>query len=591
TNYYRGTRAITGVPNYAMVAWKGVYTGIDLVCYGQEAGLEYDFNVAPKTSIDGICMTFDGIDSLELAPSGDLLVHFAPGVTLPIPPPASYQTASNGLRAMVSSGFRLLGPKSIGFTVGAYDTTKPLTIDPVLRFSTYLGGTNYDNGNGIAADAAGNAYVTGYTLSTDFPTVRGYQSSNQGNFDAFLTKIDTKHSQVMYSTYFGGTDSDQGNRVVQAEGKAYIVGSTNSPDFPIKRAVQSTFGGEADAFVAGFDYSGRLLFSTYYGGSGNDLGYDLTRDALGNLYLTGATDSGDFPLKRAYQAQKFTGFDAFLVKLAYPLDLCGSICFATYFGGDQDDEGYGIGVDALGNITIGGETFSDDLPTNPGAFQPDPGGGQDGFVAKFNTQGNRLLYASYLGGDERDVVNDLTVDALGCAYLIGSTDSQGLATPGALQETMTGYMNAFVARITPTGSALLYCTYLGGTAYEVGTSIAVDLCGNAYVIGYTDSADFPLVNPLPGQDTQQGGYDAFISKLNPRGSALLFSTYLGGDNDDYGNGIALPHNNNLPSLFPLPDIYVVGTTNSDTFPTVNPTQGFMDCGATDAFVSVISQRN
>ena len=439
-------------------------------------------------------------------------------------------------------------------------------------------------------DTAGNAYVTGFTTgfttSTPyFPTTAGaYQTTFGGGYDdAFVTKLNPTGTALVYSTYLGGTSYDTGTGIaVDTAGNAYVTGTTGSADFPTTLgAYQTTYGGYDDAFVTKLNPTGTaLVYSTYLGGTSYDTGTGIAVDTAGNAYVTGTTGSADFPTTLgAYQTTYGGNGDAFVTKLN-PTGT--ALVYSTYLGGTSDDVGYGIAVDTAGNAYVTGYTTSYTtspyFPTTAGAYQTSFGGGyDDAFVTKLNPTGTALVYSTYLGGTSDDVGYGIAVDTAGDAYVAGYTTSPFPTTAGAYQTTFGGgYDDAFVTKLNPTGTALVYSTYLGGTSYDTGTGIAVDTAGNAYVTGTTGSADFPTT--LGAYQTTYGGNgDAFVTKLNPMGTALVYSTYLGGTGNEVGYGIAVDTAGNA---------YVTGFTTSTTdFPTTAGAYQTSFGGGDDAFVA------
>jgi len=571
---------LTDVPHYARVDYKDVYPGVSLAYYGNQSRLEYDFVVGPGGDPRQIRFGFEGADAMHLDAAGNLLLSL-PGGDVVERAPFVYQEV-NGVRKPVDGRFVLKGRGEVGFEVGAYETDRPLVLDPSLVYSTYLGGSGNDQGLGIAVDASGNAYVTGLTGSLNFPTANPLQAGNGGGYDAFVAKLNAAGSALVYSTYLGGSDYDQAFGIaVDASGNAYVTGETSSLDFPTANAIQAFFrGGLSDAFVAKLNAAGSaLVYSTYLGGN-SDLGSSVDRgsgiavDALGNAYVTGLTTSPSFPTVNPFQAANGGDSDAFVAKL----NAAGSaLVYSTYLGGAGTDEGLGIAVDAAGNAYVTGNTVSGNFPTaNP--FQASNGGGADAFVTKLNAAGSALVYSTYLGGSFDDRGFGIAVDTSGNAYVTGNTSSINFPTANPFQAsnaspcigTMCG-LDAFVSKLNAAGSALVYSTYLGGSSIDGGVSIAVDASGNAYIAGDTASGDFPMIDPLPGSALN------FVAKLNAGGSALAYSTHLGGSGADRCLGIAVDASGNA---------YVTGWTNSTDFPTVNPLQA-ANGGGLDAFVAKI----
>ncbi|WP_353750715.1 HYR domain-containing protein [Peribacillus frigoritolerans] len=593
-NYLKGNdpaKWITNLPVYHEVVYTELWPGVDLVFRSGNGQLKYDFVVQPGASIENIQLTYQGADNLSLDEEGNLQIHTDFGVLVD-QHPISYQIIREK-KIKVDSRYVIHrngdGTPYYGFEVGEYDTQYPLIIDPVLVYSTYLGGIGFDQGSAIAVDAGGNAYVTGETGSTNFPTTPGaFQPSAPGG--AFVTKLNPAGTGLVYSTYLGGNGSDQGRDIaVDAGGNAYVTGITNSTDFP------TTLGsfqpsdpdpGGSDAFVAKLNPSGSgLVYSTYLGGNNLDVGSGIAVDAGGNAYVTGVTFSTNFPTTPgSFQPIDPDGnSDAFVTKL----NPSGSgLVYSTYLGGTtQSNSGSAIAIDAGGNAYVTGVTLSPNFPTTPGSFQPiDPNpGNPDAFVTKLNPSGSGLVYSTYLGGNDFDQGTDITVDAGGNAYVTGVTFSTNFpTTPGSFQPSdPSPGEDAFVTKFNPLGSGLVYSTYLGGNTLDVGRGIAIDAGGNAYVTGVTLSTNFPTTpDAIQPSDPDPGSRDAYVTIFNPSGSALVYSTYLGGNGSDEGNGIAVDSGGNA---------YVTGVTGSTNFPTTlgsfQPSDP--DPGSSDAFVAKI----
>jgi len=571
----------TNIATYARVTYRDLYPGIDLTYYGREGQLEYDLVVRPGADLRRILVGFSGAEKLEVDARGDLLLRTGPDV-IRQRKPIAYQEV-NGMRREIPVSYVLKGAHRVAFKVAAHDSRWPLIIDPALFYSTYLGGGIRDAGQGIAVDSAGNAYVTGPTNSTAFPTATGpFQGALAGGFDAFVTKINAVGSALIYSTYLGGSKDDLGLGIaVDAAGNASLTGYTTSTNFPTTPgAFQPTSGGSADAFVTKLNSSGSgLIYSTYLGGSSDDRGFGLAVDSAGNAYVTGYSTSTDFPTSVAAFQKTLAGpADAFVTKL----NLAGSapLLYSTYLGGSSDDRGYAIAVDNSGNAYVTGSTTSTDFPTT-GAFQTTYAGGADVFVTKLNPAGS-LGYSTYLGGSGQDIGQAIAVNASGNAFVTGKTSGNFPTTAGAFQSAFGGGVNdAFVTRLNASGSApLVYSTYLGGSGDDASYGIALDSLDDAYLTGYTNSPNFPTA---AGIQTAFGGgsFDAFVTKLNPLGSAPLYSTYLGGGGDDAGQGIAVDG---------LLNAYVTGFTGSTNFPTTTGAfQTMFHGGVYDAFVTKIAE--
>lgn len=581
-NYFVGSDPAQwrqNIPTYGRVRYRDVYPGIDLVYYGNQRQLEYDFNVAPGEDAGAIKLRFEGADKVTVDPNGDLLVALGDAI-LRQPKPIVYQEV-DGERRAVDGGYRVSANGEVGFDVGEYDTARALVIDPTIVYSTYLGGGFGDGGQAIAVDSAGNVYVAGTTLSTNFPTVNPLQSTNAGSQEGFVTKINAAGTALVYSTYLGGTNADNVAAItVDSAGNAYLTGFTQSTNFPTANAIQATFGGAQDAFVTKINAAGSaLVYSTYLGGSNSEAGAGIAVDGSGNVYTTGNTQSTNFPTANALQAMS-NGGDAYVTKI----NAAGSaFVYSTYLGGSGGDSGNSLKVDATGNVYLTGTTGSTDFPTvNPiqgtnAGPTPFP---QDAFVTKINAAGTALVYSTYLGGLGLDNGLSIAIDPSGNAYLTGFTKSTNFPTANAIQpakgsaNSSTSNRDAFVTKINAAGSAFVYSTYLGGTTDQIGYAIAADASGNAYVTGETSSANgFPLVNAL--HCTIKGPQDAFITKLDAAGSAFLYSTYLGGSGYDAATAIAVDSSHNA---------YITGTTHSGDFPTLNPIQS----AGGQAFVTKLS---
>ena len=566
------------VAHFGKVRYRQVYPGVDLVYYGNQRKLEYDFIVAPGADPGRIRLEASGVQALRLDKRGNLVLGTGHGDLVQLKPRV-YQDIG-GRRRPIDARYALLDGQRIGFAIGRYDTLQPLVIDPVLTYSSYLGGGGWEDGEDIAVDAAGNAYVTGFTDSADFPTAKGRQATAGGSGDVFVAKFNAAGTALAYSTYIGGSGRDMGLGIaVDARGNAYVTGYTESPNFPTAAALQpASAGGPAgayrDVFVSKLNASGSaLVYSTYLGGADEDFGIAIAVDATGHACVTGETRSSNFPTLSPRQGAHGGGVDVFISKF----NTAGSaLVYSTYLGGSGLDSGQAIAVDGTGNAYVAGYTTSSNFPTST-PLQATNAGAIDGFVAKLNAAGNAWLYRTYLGGNHGDAVFAIAVDATGAAYLAGQTASSNFPTAAALQPAHAGGINdAFVSKLDAAGRALTYSTYLGGNGdFESGNGIAVDRVGNAYVTGTTDSTNFPTAARTLGN---QPADDAFVTQLNAAGSALIYSTYLGGASVDSGRGIALDAAGNS---------YVVGDTESVDFPTVHPVQA-ANAGSSDGWVTKIA---
>lgn len=563
------------IPHYGRVEYREVYPGIGLAFYGTQQSLEYDFIVQPGADPGRISLAIEGAERMELDPNGDLVLTVR-GEKVYHRSPKIYQESGKTKQA-VTGRYVLQGGGRIGFEVDRYDRAKPLVIDPVIDYSTFIGGIGSDEGLAIALDSQQNVYVTGTTYSNNFNVLAPLQTNNRGGkYDAFVTKIDAAGANIVYSTYLGGSSEDEGRGIaVNAQGQAYIAGITNSPDFNVKNPWQANLNGiTEDAFITKIDEFGSdLLFSTYLGGSNIDQAFAIALDGAGNAYVAGSTNSPDFKTRNPLQGVFQGNYDVFLTKIkADGTDLF----YSTYLGGTAFDEAYGVTVDAGGNAYLTGVTASTNFPVlNPLQAQSG-GGGADVFVTKVNAQGSALSYSTYLGGSGVDIAYGIDLDQNVNVYLTGHTFSANYPTLNALQATPRGGADAFITRINGSGTGLVYSTFLGGSLGDFGRGIAVDGNGFAYVVGRTISTNFNTFNAL--QATNRGDFDAFVAKVSPAGSQLVYSTYLGGNAEDLGLGIAVDGAGNA---------YVTGDTYSTNFNTKNPLQA-ANRGGFDAFVARIN---
>lgn len=545
------------VPTYSKVAYSDVYPGVDLVYYGNQGQLEYDFVVSPGADPRVISLDIQGADSASIDAQGDLLLRIG-AHEVRQRKPIVYQERA-GVRAEVKASYTLTNQHLVGFEISSYDRAQPLVIDPVLEYSTYLGGSDFDIGQSIAVDATGSAYVTGYTFSSDFPTTPGaFDTSSNNDNDVFVSKLDAAGANLLYSTYLGGSGNDIGTGIaVDATGSAFVTGSTPSSDFPTTPgAYDTSWNGSNDAFVTKLDASGaNLAYSTYLGGSDYDYSLAVAVDAAGNAFVSGYTDSGNFPTTVGAFDTSWNARDVFVTKL----NTAGAnLAYSTYLGGTNEDMGTGIAIDGAGSAYVTGFTFSDDFPTTPGAYDTSREAFHDSFVTKLDAAGASLVYSTYLGGNNSDNAQDIAVDTSGSAYVTGYTDSTNFpTTPGAFDTSWNGDLDVFVTKLNVAGSNLAYSTYLGGNSPDFAQGITVDVTGSAYVAGHTFSSDFPTT--AGAYDTSwNNSADAFVTKFSSTGSSLSQSTFLGGTNDDVGVGIAVDVSGNA---------YVVGYTFSSDFPT------------------------
>ena len=583
---------ITDVSNYTRVGGEAVYPGVDLVFHGEQAQLEFDFVVAPGADPSAISLEFDGIDTLELDPQGNLGLGTEREIRFARP---SIYQQKDGKRVDVDGAYSLNGNRRVGFRVGEYDETLVLIIDPLLLYSTFLGGSTFDFGHAVAVDKHGSAYVAGQSLSPDFPVTAIVGPPAPVRMTAFVAKLNPAGSSILYSAFVGGTDVPWARNIqfdmmaieVDEAGNAYLIGDTTSKNFPTLNAVQPLPGGRHDAFVTKIGPGGNsLVYSTYLGGSDQDWGRGLALDASLNLWLVGVTQSRDFPTAMPLQPQLAGSADAFVAKL----DPAGStLIFSTYLGGSTEpqsqgprgDLGYDIATDDAGNAYITGFTSSTDFPTvNPvqGTFG---GGAHDIFVSKISSDGSVLNYSTYLGGTDREEGLAIAVDGAGSAHITGWTTSDDFPTFSPIQGFRSGDADLFITKLSPDGQDLTFSTYLGGRLPEVGYDIALDASGDIYVAGSTHSYFFPVVDPVQA-DYGGGSFDGVVVKLDAAGSRVVYATFLGGSGDEnrYFTSVGI-------DVSASGNAFVAGSTASPDFPTVGPAQAEL-AGSVNAFVSKIS---
>ncbi len=574
TNYFRGqdpSRWKRNVANYSKIEFQNVYPGVDLLYYGKDQELEYDFIVHPAARPSDIKISVSNIGGAQAAQidsNGELTLR-ARDREVYLHRPTAYQLGPNGEHSLIEAHY-LVSKQSqhsvkqdqdATIVVGDYDRSKPLVIDPVVTFSTYLGGESFDTATAVALDTTGNIYLVGWTMSPNFPTLAPLQPTMHGvDGDAFVTKINAAGSAILYSTFLGGTLAQAANGVVvDTAGNAYVAGSTSSADFPVTPGAFDTTSSTGGAFISKLDTTGsQLIYSTYLGGTA---ALAVAVDSSGSVYVTGQASLTGFPTTPgAFQQSPVGGqIQVFVTKF----NASGSaLDYSTYLG---TGTGVGIAVNASGNAYVSGGAEDATFPTTAGAFQTTfagPGGDTgDAFITELNSSGSALVYSTFLGGSGDDGAGGLAIDGAGNAYVTGQTFSTNFPLQNAFQQTLKGQANGFVSKLNATGSALLYSTYLGGNYDDAGQAIAVDPAGNAYVTGFAESTDFPLVGALQG--TFAGGsMDAFLTVMDPNG-VPSFSTFLGGSSDDQGSAITVDSSGN---------VFVAGRTSSPDFPTLHALQ-------------------
>lgn len=639
----------TGVPTFARVRVGQLYPGINLVYYGNQRRLEYDFDIAPGTDPGVVKIHFNDAVKILIGDRGELILTLADG-EIRQPAPVIYQTV-RGVRQEVPGGYRLLDAHTVAFAVGKYDRQWPLVIDPVLYFSTYFGGNSIDTAWALALDTNGFIYVAGQTFSNQKSTTSTLPFSTPGAFqtnfaggsqvgDAFVAKFDNQGSNLIYLTYLGGSVDDAAYCIaVDGNGDAYVAGATDSANFPIRNGIFTNISGvpiphlgvfPADAFVAKFDPSGsNLLYSTFLGGESADAAYAIALDSSNNAYVTGFTYSTNYPTtlnalqKNLACPNTFSlNANAFLTEIS----AAGTnLVYSSYLGGTNLDTGRGIAVDSANYVYVTGFTASTNFPTTNAiqqqfisvitttnaaptnvVFVTNVFNGyllngtntlttiNDAFVAKFTPSCTGFVYSTFLGGLNNDIANGIAVDGAGNAYVTGGTISTNfpntVTNVAGLYNGLTNntgvaaplITNAFLTQIlwNGTNAAIGWSTEFGGTNFgiDVAYNVTVDTSGNLFVVGASSTTNFPAVY-TPGlfKATNSGSSDAFVMSFTTNCSAILYSGYLGGSGNDYGYGIAVDGQTN---------VYLTGQTLSANFPTIFPFQPSLN-STSDGFLAKI----
>ncbi|GEM_PF-1204086 len=601
----------TGLPTFSRIVYRNLWPGIDLAYYGTVNQLKYEFVVHPGADPAQIRLRYTGAADVQVSESGQLEIR-TPAGSFQDGAPAAYQE-KDGKRQPVSLSYHLLdaaagrgdetagesGPDSdfasysYGFDVGQYDDSVPLILDPaILICCGFIGGSGLDSASGVVVDGAGCAYITGETGSTQttFPVTVGPDLTSNGDYDAFVAKVNASGTGLIYCGYIGGAGPDYGRGIaVDGSGNAYVIGFTQSTEttFPVASGPDLTYnGGTRDVFLAKVDAAGTgLSYCGYIGGSGDDWGRGIAIDGSGNAYATGYTSSteADFPVSVGPDLIYNGGSnDIFVAKV----DAAGTgLGYCGYIGGIDDDRGNGIAVDGAGNVYLTGCTSSTQT-TFPVTVGPDLtfSAGKDGFVAKVNSTGSGLVYCGFIGGSGQDNGNGIAVDASGNAYVAGDTGSAQDTFPVSVGPDLThnyGSSDAFVVKVNASGTGFVYGGFIGGNKGDKAYGIAVDSSGCTYVVGATNSTEstFPVSG---GPDlTYNGADDIFVAKVKPSGSSLDFCGYVGGSSNDCGWSIAVDGSGG---------VYATGYTASteSSFPvTVGPDLTY-NGGSSDVFVAKVA---
>jgi hypothetical protein len=628
------------VPTFARVKVSEIYPGVDAIYYGNQRQLEYDLTVAPGADPKVIAIRFDGLEKISIGADGELILTL-PGGEIRQPRPVIYQT-TDGARKAISGGYKILDAHTVAFAIGSYKHRLPLVIDPVLGYSTYFGGNYGETAWAVALDNSSNIYVAGQTFSTRFTNGVPFSFSTPGAFqtnygggsftgDAFVAKLDKTGTNLIYLTYLGGSGDDVAyGLAVDANGDAYVTGFTDSTNFPVTNSIPGLKGVPGlstnisgkldsklgtypiDAFVAELNPGGsNLVYSTYLGGSSLDLGISIAVDSNGNAYVTGETASTNFPTTNAIQSHLRSANSVYYGNL-FVTEIAANgtgVLASTYFGGTNYDEGESIAVDAGGFVYVAGFTSSTNFPATNYIHQIINSNLYDGhflngmtnytvanfnldaFVIKFTPGCTNLVYATLLGSTNMDMAFGIAADGAGDAFVVGQTASlffpntaRNVIRSGLTNNFIYGYTlttNAFLTEITNGATAgIAYSVLFGGSNLDAGYKVALDAADDAFVVGYSTSTNFPTTNTFGSlRATNSGGSDAFVTVFNSNATAVVYSGLLGGSTNDYGYGIAVDAAGSA---------YVVGQTSSTNFPTFNARQTALN-GTNDAFIAKILQ--
>jgi len=597
----------TNVVAYGKVHYKGVYPGIDLVYYGNHSQLEYDFEVAAGADPRQIQFDVKGADSVSVDSTGDLVLQTKQGA-LHIKSPVLYQTFNN-MKLPINGGFSLKNATRVGFSLQGYDKTKPLVIDPVLLYSTFLGGLADDQAVGVAVDSLGSAYVAGWTESTNFPLAS--QASQASGQNGFIVKLDVSGSTLVYADFIGGSGYNYDNPTavtLDSNNDAYITGYTQSADFPLVNAFQTTMNDDPDGFISKVSPDGSLLYSTYLGGSnyGGTYSSAIAVDGSQNMYVAGYTYDTGFPTYNAVQSsvspnqEGYYGYYGFVTALTAD---GSSLIYSTYLAGSTNvitqcyggpcwpsplSQVSGIALDSSADAYVTGYTNTYNFPTTPGAYMPSqnsPNDAQLGFVSELSSSGS-AVYSTYFGLTDGypTTINAIAVDSNGSAYVTGWSYSDGtfpITTPSLCDPGTYGWgcSYGFITKFNPTGTGLAYSTFLPPNNDSFPQALALDAQDDAYVVGYAYGGGVSTVNPIEAYTNQEV---VLLTEIDPTGSIQLFSTYLGGNGNDFPTGIALDASGSM---------YVVGYTDSSDFPVTAAALQNTIGGNNDCFVAKIGTAN
>jgi hypothetical protein len=568
--------------SYEEIILINIYPGIDLKLYGKNNTISYDYIVKPNSDPENIELRYDGIEKITIE-NGELVVKTLAGI-IKQSTPKIFQNI-NGSINRIQGGFKLKNNNSYGFYLGEYNKNHNLIIDPVITFSSYIGGSSNDYATAITHDIYGNIYLFGDTYSNNYPIINGYQQNITAQNDFFITKLTPDGKNIIFSTYLGGSGNEYSTNItVDNNLNIYITGYTTSANYPIVNGFQNTKGPYQDLVITKLNPSGSdVLYSSFLGGNDNERPYGMTLDSDNNVYLHGYTWSTNFPIKNAYQSTNAGGYDVFLTKFDTTKSGNDSLIFSTYFGGDWLERGFDIKV-TTDSIYLAGKTGSSNLPTvnpiqssfgGPGLGGQSAGENGDVFVSQFSLDGSELLFSTYLGGSGSDTGTGLILQG-DYIYIAGYTNSTNFPILNAYQTTNAGAYDFFVTKITKTNPQFIFSTYYGGSSNEIlNFSFQVDYFGAIYFAGRSNSTDYPVINAI--QEQKDVDYDGVITKLSNSGNHVYYSTYLGGNG--YESILQMKLIDGQCAL-------IIGYTTSSNFPTVEAYQN-NNAGGYDSFYSNI----
>jgi hypothetical protein len=549
-----------GVPAYDCAQVRGLYVGIDLRLTESRGRLKSEYVLQPGVKPGQLRIRYSPASRQTVEADGSLRIESGGGVWRE-EAPVVYQRRGDSVE-VVEGAYEVAPDGLVGFRLGAYDDSLPLVIDPVVTFSTLLGGNGISSATAVSVDASGFVYVAGYTDAADLP-VLGPAQARAGGVEAYVAKIHASTGRLVYATYLGGAADDRAFAMaVDPMGSAYVAGWTTSANFPTRNAAQASLSGNRDGFLLKLSPAGdSLTFSTYFGGSQSET-VNAVALAGNSVWIGGDTTSTNLPSATGWQNVNRGMQDGFVARFSDS----GAAQVATYVGGNGDDTVRAVAVDGAGNVYAGGGTSSTDLSLPAGAAQSSLRGGQDGFVMKFDASGAQRLAGTYLGGSRGDwsnveMVMALAVDELQNVYAAGTTPSGDFPTPSAWTGTLSGTQDGFLLKLNASFATVAWGTFLGGSGKESATALVLDPAGGVVVGGSTTSTNFPLQGAI--QSSNGGGADGFVLRMNTAGSAVTFSTYLGGTGADGVLAVAMDS---------AGSVYVAGQSGSGDFRLKNPTQ-------------------